>query len=106
MLERLKVALVESFVGAIALGWLFSQAVMHFAFIFVTPFVAWAQRKEYPGLRSTMGGPTGFSVHDALPELVRCVALLLVGYFLLRWLYFKPLKEEDGAEPHSEGSVA
>jgi hypothetical protein len=38
--------------------------------------------------------PTGFSLQDAIPELVRSLALLLVGYFLLRWLYFKPLEDE------------
>lgn len=105
MLKRLKAALVESFVGAIALGWIFSQGILHFAFVFIAPVVGWAQRKQYRGLTSTLGAPAGFTFQDSLPDLFRCVALLVVGYFLLRWLYFKPLKEEE-AEPGSEGSAA
>jgi len=40
----------------------------------------------------------GFSLQDALPELVRFVLLLLVWYVLLRWLYFEPIKRET-SEP-------
>jgi hypothetical protein len=105
MLKRLKAALVESFVGAIALGWVFSQGVVQFAFAIIAPVAGWAQRKQYRELTSTMGAAAGFTFRDALPGLLRGVALLVVGYFLLRWLYFKPLKEEE-AEPDSEGSAA
>lgn len=45
MFERLKRALVESYVGAVALGYPFAQAIMHFVNIFASPVSAWAARK-------------------------------------------------------------
>jgi hypothetical protein len=101
MLERLKKALVESFVGAIALGWIFAQGISHFAGMFVAPLSRWLMHKEYRGFPGMPQFPQGFSLQDALPELLRSVALLVLGYFLLRWLYFKPL-EEDTDEPNPE----
>jgi hypothetical protein len=89
MLNRLKAALVESFVGAIALGWVFSQGIIHLAFVFIAPVVGWATRKEYRGFAATMGTPVGFTLQDSLPDLLRGAALLVVGCFLLRWLYFR-----------------
>jgi Zn-dependent protease len=94
MLERLKRALVNSFVGAIALGWLFAQAFLHFAYVFSAPLAGWLARREYHGMLGAGTVPTGFSLQDALPELVKSVSLLLLGYFLLRWLYYKPIEPE------------
>lgn len=93
MFDRLKKALVTSFVGTIALGWLFAQAILHFANIFSAPITGWLMRREYSGLveHSTA---IGFSLQDSVPELVKCVLLLLIGYLLLRWLYFTPVKQE------------
>jgi hypothetical protein len=41
MLRRLKRVLVESFVGAIALGYLLAQGLLHFVYIFTSPFSEW-----------------------------------------------------------------
>jgi len=103
MLDRLKRVLVESFVGAIALGYVFAQGLLHFAWIFSAPVAAYLTRREYRGIMERTAAPTGFSLQDALPELARCCALLLVGYVLLRWLYFKPLGEE-APDPAQEQS--
>ncbi|HET7750817.1 MAG TPA: hypothetical protein VFK81_15625 [Terriglobales bacterium] len=100
---RLKKALVESFVGAIAVGWVFAQGVLHFAYIFSVPIVSWVTRREYNGIINRPISP-GFSIQDALPELVRSVSLLVLAYILLRWLYFKPLEEET-ADPVSEAGA-
>jgi hypothetical protein len=92
---------VTSFVGAIALGWLFAQGIWSFANIFSAPIAGWLARRAYGDFVERSNTPTGLSLHDAVPELVRCVSLLLVGYFLLRWLYFTPLDQEtteSGAE--------
>lgn len=94
MLNRLKKALVDSFVGAVALGWLFSQGVLHFAYVFSAPVAGWVTRRLYRGLAERTNISTGFTLQDALPELVRSVSLLLVAYLLLRWLYYKPLAPE------------
>ena len=104
MLERVKQALVESYGGALAVGWIFAQGVQHFAFIFVAPIAGWAQRRTYRALTASVA-PASFTLQDALPEVARCVALLLVGYWLLRWLYFQPLDTKQVTEPNPEESV-
>jgi hypothetical protein len=102
MFKRLKQVLVESFVGAIALGYLLAQTIWHFANIFGSPIAHWITRKEYQGLVPRTGPVAGFSLQDALPELVRFVALLLVWFVLLRWLYFKPLEKETAVPDPGE----
>lgn len=101
MLKQVKKILVESYVGAIALGWIFAQSILHFTFIFSAPVASWIQRRQYGGLISGAHISTAFSLQDAVPDLVRSISLLLAGYLLLRWLYFKPIEEET-PEPASE----
>lgn len=104
MFERLKRALVESFVGAIALGWLFAQGILHFAFVFTAPLAGWISRHEYFALVAAKT-PPGFWLRDSFLELARSSSLLLLGYVLLRWLYFKPLEKgtpELGPDPYKE----
>ena len=102
MFNRLRKTLVKSYVGAIALGWLFAQGILHFAYIFSAPVTGWLMRREYRGLAERATAGPGFSLQDALPELIRSIALLLVSYVLLRWLYYKPLEEEAAADSVSE----
>ena len=90
MLKRLKESLVESFVGAICLGYLFAQGLIHLAYMFIAPLAGWISRKEYRALTMTPEISTKFSFSGALPELAKAVGLLLLGYILLRWLYYKP----------------
>ena len=98
MFDRLKQALVESYVGAIALGYVFAQGILHFVNIFAAPVAGWVSRKQYGEFVPHTTAPAGFSPQDALPELVRFFLLLLVWYILLRWLYFKRVNEET-SEP-------
>ena len=100
MLERLKSTLVESYVGAIALGWIFSQGIVHFAFVFVAPIAAWVQRRQLRGMPG-WSPEMGLTLRDSVPELARSIALLLAGYALLRWLYFKPVEPEAAPESSS-----
>ncbi|HKV92636.1 MAG TPA: hypothetical protein VJW20_08825 [Candidatus Angelobacter sp.] len=92
---KVKRALVTSYVGAVALGWLFAQGLVHFANIFAAPIAGWLVRQQYSGLLQQSNRQTGFSLHDSVPELVRCAAILLVGYVLLRWLYFTPVESPE-----------
>lgn len=78
----------------VALGYLFAQGVLHFVNIFASPVAGWISRKQYGEFVPRTTGSAGFSLQDALPELTRFLLLLLVWYFLLRWLYFKPPKKE------------
>jgi hypothetical protein len=98
MLERMRKAMVDSFVGAIALGWVFAQAVVHFAYSLAAPFSSWLSRKQYRDMLHCTDLPTGFRFTDAVPELVKSLALFILGYLLLRWLYWKRAKVQELAE--------
>jgi len=93
MFERVKQTLVESYVGAIALGYLLAEGILHFANIFASPVAGWVARKEYGKLITDSSAPAGLPLKDALPELVRFVVIVVVWYLLLRWLYFNPPKK-------------
>ena len=88
MFERLKMALVKSFVGAIGLGYLLAQCVLHFVGIFASPIAAWISRNDYRAIMPNGAALAGLSFKDALPDLSRFVVLSLVWYLLMRWLYF------------------
>ncbi|MGA2673779.1 MAG: hypothetical protein ABSE99_11185 [Terracidiphilus sp.] len=95
MLERLKTALVDSFVGAIALGWLFAQGVARFVGIFIEPVSRWITQRQYWEMSQANSGPRAFPFQLALSQLLTSVLLLLIAYGLLRWLYY-PAAEEQG----------
>jgi len=89
--------MVESYVGAIALGYVLAQSIGHFAGIFTSPLARWVDRTELRELRALWPQASALHVspfHDALPELMRFLLLLLVWYVLMRWLYFTPLKKD------------
>jgi len=97
MLDRLKRALVESFVGAIALGYLLAQGILHFVNIFASPIAGWVAGNYYKGLMdkgltANAGRTSQSALQYALPELARFLLVFVLFYVLLRWLYFKPLK--------------
>ncbi len=49
MLNRLKQAMVESFVGAIGLGWLFGQIILYLVNIVAAPVDRWFNLRFVPG---------------------------------------------------------
>jgi hypothetical protein len=100
MFDRLKRSLVDSFVGALALGWLFAWAILDFVSIFSAPVTNWITRNEYRTMQSS--ATVGLLLRDALPYLVSSVVLFLIGYILLRWLYFKPQTESTDPAPNPE----
>ncbi len=106
MLERLKRTLVESFIGAIALGYVLAQVIWHFVDIFVSPVSAWVTENELRNFTPHTTTSTGSYLQDALPELAAFLLLLLVWYVLLRWLYFKPFKKETAEPRPNQGQVA
>ena len=97
MFKRLKSVLVESFVGAIALGWLLAQGLMHFAEVFIAPIAAWVTRTEYREFANRPDVSSAFTFRSALPELAKSAALLLLCYVLLRWLYFNAPEHSEPA---------
>jgi hypothetical protein len=50
MLERLRETLVQTYVGAIGLGYLLAHCVMHLAGVVTTPLGKWITRREYGDL--------------------------------------------------------
>jgi hypothetical protein len=98
MFERLKRALVESFVGAIALGYLLAQCILHLVGIFASPISGWVSRNDYRAVIPGGAALAGFSLKDALPDLSKFVVLFVVWYLLVRWLYFTP-RTTDASAP-------
>lgn len=104
MLSSLKTALVSSFVGTIAIGWIFAQAILHFAYVFSAPITSWLVRREYRNFTDRPVVTTGISLQDSVPELVKFLSLLLLGYLLLRWLYISPSSQKT-SEPATENGL-
>lgn len=104
MFEPLKRTLVESYVGAIALGYMLAQGILHFVNIFVSPVALWILRKDF--LAFMPGGTISVttSLRAAIPELVTILVLLPIWYVLLRWLYFQPLKKVMPEQAPASGS--
>jgi len=104
--ERLRRGMVESFVGAIALGWLLADIVVHFANIFAAPVASWITRTEYHEFPGRTNVLTNFLLRDAVPELIRTILLLVVWQILLYWLYIGPTKNKlPDSIPTPESSV-
>jgi hypothetical protein len=99
MFDRLKRALVESYVGAIAMGWLLATAVLDFVSIFSSPLQGWVSRNVLRGLSPTAAA-VPFQPQDALPELIKTVLVLLLWYVLFRWLYLKPPEITPSEQTH------
>lgn len=89
MLERLRRALIESYIGAIALGWIFAQAIQHFTYIFASPVASWISRRQYAEMPGVARWPTRLFLREAIPEAITTFLLLAVGYVLLHWLYLR-----------------
>lgn len=102
MFDRAKKALVESYVGAIALGYMFAQGVLHFVNIFASPVATWVSRRQYSGLVPGASVPAGFPWDASLPEAIRFFLLSFVWSLLLHWLYFKPLNAQS-SQPDTSG---
>src|SRR5260370_32724086 len=98
MSDRLKRDLVDSFIGAIAPGFLLAQCILLFVNIFAAPIAGWVSRNNYRAVIPGGAAMASFSLKDALPDLSRFVVLFLVWYLLVRWLYFTPPKT-DASEP-------
>lgn len=98
MLERMRRTLVESLIGAIALGYLLAIDILRLVNVFVSPIETWITRSEIPEFMGHTHASAGFPFRDALPELGSFLLLSLVWYLLFRWLYFKPFTK-DQSEP-------
>jgi hypothetical protein len=103
MLERLKTALVDSLVGAIVVGMLFAQGFAGLARITVSPFTVWLQQHVNPESYDPAVDQRALLIQTMLPQLLISVFTLLIGYVLLRWLYYlDPLDVNEEESPDFE----
>jgi hypothetical protein len=93
MFERLKKMLVESFVGAIGLGWIFASAMWDFTNALANPLRIWMARRGTLGAAGIAARHAGSLLSSVLPGLIDCFLLLAFGYVLLRWLYGTPAEK-------------
>jgi len=105
MLDRLKIALVDSFAGAIAIGFLFAEGIQRVAYIFSEPVIRWLlqwsqmhRNSQFP-VPYQYQGPPRFPLEMAIPQLFTALFLLGASYILLRWLYFPPPEIQAQNEP-------
>jgi hypothetical protein len=105
MLEKLRKTLVDSYVGAIALGYLLAQGILSFVGIFSSPAAGWLTRHELRALTERIAPSSSWPLgYYAMPELIRSIVLLLVWYLLFRWLFFNPF-ETSASTPAPTPSV-
>lgn len=95
MLKRMKKALVESYVGAIALGYVLAEVIFAFANIFASPIENWVDQVDYQRLTRVEFPSATIQFHEAWPPLVRCLSYLIVGYILFRWLYLESATSDE-----------
>lgn len=101
MLERLKTALVDSFVGAIAIGLLFAEGIQRVAYTFSEPMTRWLMERTQQQSGRLSGSflpQPKFPIEIAIPYLFAALFLLAVAFVMLRWLYFPAAKEQDQTE--------
>lgn len=100
MFPRLKKALVDSFVGAIAVGFLFAEGAQQIMSIFTAPFASWIELKEMHWLLPQSTPEPALLFRSSLPHLAQALFLLAMSWVLLRWLYYPPRKnQEQGRAP-------
>jgi len=97
MFERLRKALVESYVGAIAAGWLVAEGLVSATRIITQPITMWAAWSELPRMERSPSYRRAVPWEASLPELISSVLLLLAAFGLLRWLYWTALRNASGA---------
>jgi predicted Kef-type K+ transport protein len=101
LLSRLRRALADSFVGAIALGWLFAQGIFQIVSIFTLPVSSWYQQRRVEQLRAVTV-PLGFPYQVAIAPAISGLLLLIAGFLLLRWLYWPSAETGHGGKPAQE----
>ena len=99
-MRKLKRAIVESFVGAVALGYLLAEGIMSVVGIFTAPLSSWIARKDYGSVTHIS---SEFSFSYAWPQAARAIGLLVLFYILLRWLYFAPVETPITADTSNAG---
>lgn len=105
MLEKIRKAMVESFVGAIAIGVLIANSIVNFVMGITTPLTEWLTMRLQNRQENPYYPSPEFPFQRLIPQWIASAVFLLIAYALLRWLYMEPsaaapsdLPEEQGPE--------
>lgn len=99
-MSKLKRALVESHIGAIALGYLLAEAVLYFIGIFSSPVATWLADKRSATIMNRPPVSTPLLLQSSLPQFMNFLVLVILWYILLRWLYLeRPQKRTSTPVP-------
>jgi mannose/fructose/N-acetylgalactosamine-specific phosphotransferase system component IID len=103
MLERIKKALVESFVGAIVVGVLIANGIVNLVTSITTPLTEWVNLRFQEQQSSTFFPPQylQFLLRHLIQQLIGAALFLLIAFLLLRWLYIEP----SAVEPSDPSQV-
>ncbi|HXT85507.1 MAG TPA: hypothetical protein VN745_00660 [Verrucomicrobiae bacterium] len=99
MFKQLKSILVESYVGAIALGYLLAESVLYLVSLVAAPVTAWATEERYRTTMSRQMSWADLAGPDLIETLVKFILLLLFWFILIRWLYFRRPDEPTQPAP-------
>jgi hypothetical protein len=88
MFRRLKTALVDSFVGAIAAGYLLAEALENIGYAFAAPFSHWMSERALQLASYSTAERPSLSLSAGLTSLLLGSIYLLISLVLVRWLYF------------------
>ena len=98
MFKRLKNVLVDSFVGTIALGWIFAQGLKGLVDFLIEPATRWLTQRQYWVRTHSDSNPPVFPFPMAISYLLTSLFLILISYFLLRWLYYPTPEKHHQAD--------
>lgn len=108
MVDRMKKALIDSFVGAIAVAWLFAEGIMSLVASFTAPLSNWLIERmrwqQSPAFSRAFENQPPFPFAMAIPQLIAAVLFLVVAYLLFRWLFLAPCEKErlEGTEKQAK----
>lgn len=103
MFRRMRTALTESFAGAILVAWVMSDGVVRLLEGLSMPLLNWVSQQQ-GGAASAAQQPLllRLTLYQALEGLGDAAVLLVVGYLLLRWLYYPPKEPQAGERTMAE----
>jgi len=107
MLERIKKALVESFVGVLLVGSLFTASIMSLIGGISMPAANWlAAWVHQQNTSVSFPNQTPLFLYEQLiREGITAALFFLIAFLLLRWLYMEPVLENSNAPEKPEEST-
>lgn len=106
MFRRLKSALVDSFVGAIAVGCLLAQALENIGYAFAAPSTRLMDERALQLASNSRAGHPSLSLAAGLPQLLLGCAYLFIAWAFLRWLYYNAPKNQTPLQTSEPEQIA